>query len=46
MGQDHHVVGMTKPDSLSSVDIRYDGSLLTDMPQYFIFTDFVRLSDG
>ena len=37
--------GMTKPDLLSSVDNRYDGSVLTDMPQYFIFTDFVRQSD-
>ena len=32
---------MTNPDSLSSVDDRYDGSLLTDTPQYFFVTDFV-----
>ena len=28
------LLGMTKPYSLSSVDNRYDGSLLTDAPQY------------
>ena len=33
---------MTKPDSLSSVNNRYDGPVLTNMPQYFFVTDFVR----
>ena len=34
--------GMTKPDSLTSVDDTYDGPLLTNTPQYFFVTDFVR----
>ena len=38
MGHDHHVVGFDQ----AKLSDRYDGHLLTDTPQYFFVTYFVR----
>ena len=40
MGHNHHAVGFDQ----ARLSDRYDGLFLTDTPEYFFVTDFVRPS--